>query len=84
MNIGFYKFVYHYTANNFKQGRNNFAKRFVNNATNDVFNFVDLMSGQTKRKCQLELVKLNTQYELLQRNINSSLSNSPQYIDILR
>ncbi|MEW5821710.1 MAG: hypothetical protein AB1782_16065 [Cyanobacteriota bacterium] len=84
MNIGSYNLMYYYTANNFKQGKNNFVKRFVNDTSREVFNFVDLITGKTKLQCQYELAKLNTQYDLLQRNLNSSLSHSPQILDILR
>ncbi|MGD9581258.1 MAG: hypothetical protein AB7V50_07785 [Vampirovibrionia bacterium] len=84
MNIGSFGIMAKYTMHRFKKSPQSFVNSFVNNTKTDVFNFVDLYSGKKQKQCQEELAKLNKQLDIIQRNLNTSLSNSPQFIDILR
>lgn len=65
-------------------GNKNPLNKILDNTKSDLFNFVDLLSGKTKAQYQYELIKLNKQQELIKTNLNSSLSNSPKYLNIIR
>lgn len=84
MNIGFCSLMVQYTAYKFKAGKNTFVKNLVSETSQNVTSVVDYLSGKTTRQYKEKLAKLNRQYEMLQRNLNSSLAFSPEYIDILR
>lgn len=84
MNIGSFGVMAQYTAHRFKTAPQSFVNNFVSNTKSDVFNFVDLVTGKTQAQHQQELAKLTKQLHIIQLNLNTSLSNSPQHIDILR
>lgn len=84
MNIRFAQNLITFTKYNFTKSKNNFVNRAIDTTRNDVFNFIDLVSGNQKRQLQAELVKYNKQLAMIQQNLNSSIPNSPSYIDILR
>lgn len=84
MNIGSFGVMAQYTAHRFKTAPQSFVNNFVSNTKQDVFNFVDLCTGKKQAQCKQELAKLNKQLHTIQRNLNPSLSSSPQFLDILR
>jgi hypothetical protein len=67
-----------------KSGKNNLFSRAIKETQNEIKLCYDLFTGKKKQQCLQEIAKVNQQIYYIEKGLNSSLSFSPQQIDIIR
>jgi hypothetical protein len=73
-----------YTLYRLKPGKNNLLTKVINNTKKDFTVLIDLFNGNIKRNCQAEIARLSRQISIIENNLHSPLSFTPQTIDIIR